>query len=258
MFAMLPILLSALAAQPLQPVGKWSMEYNDGNCTLSRGFGDPAKPTVFGFKPYPQSIAGDLALVVPERDGIALRTGMGTITMEPGGKPYPAVWLSAPTAGGKRRAYRFEVNQSFWEGLVTAKVITFDPGGRPPVTVLLGPTKSALAALKACGDDLLRHWGADPSAMILPEDLPGLLKWFSAAEYPGEALLTHQQGRVIPLTRFSPDGAPEDCRVVQTSGVQSLDKQTCATIMRRSHVRANDPGVLQKRFMVLPVRWIMP
>ncbi len=258
MIALLPTLLLAAAAQTLQPTGKWSVEYNDGNCTLSRGFGDPAKPVVFGFKPYPQSMAGDLALVLPKHGGAALRTGHGTIMLTPGGKPLPVFWLSAPVADGDRRAYRFEVARTFWETLAAAETITFDPGGRPAITVALGPIKGALAALATCGDDLLRHWGADPAAMVMPSDLPQLVKWFDRAHYPGEAELTHQQGRVITLTRFGPGGAPDDCRVVQTSGVPSLDKQTCATIMRYFKVPVVNLSISKKRFMVLPVRWVMP
>lgn len=248
------LLLAAAPAPSLQPAGKWVVSYNEADCTLQRSFGDAARPTVFGFKPAPTQISGDLVLLLP---GPAIKgNGRGTVTLEPGGQTFKVEWARGPLAN-ERHGIRMEVERPFWEALERARDIRFDVGEDQPVAAALGTMEGAFASVRQCGDDLLRHWGADPAHMVkldLPETAA---RWFTANEYPSAAVRAGEQGRVSTLTLFDQRGSPERCIVVKTSGSLALDQKTCSIMMRRARV-PSDPAAVARRFVFLPVRWILP
>ena len=62
---------AALAALPVKgpipPAGKWSIDYGESACTLSRTFGDPALPMTLGIISMPISKYARVVLVTPDR-----------------------------------------------------------------------------------------------------------------------------------------------------------------------------------------------
>lgn len=242
-------------AIPLPPAGKWVLEYNEGNCTISRPFGDLAHPVTFAFQPVPTAISGDLYLILPGgRSGTEF--GTGTVTLTPGDTPFEAKWINAPFPKG-RHAMRFRVEQPFWEALSGARTISFYDGKRERVTAALDSVPQMLSALKACGDDLLRHWGADPAAMLTGDSIGAPASWLNSDDYPPDAIRTGQQGRVQGLATFDPAGRPIACRVVVSSGVASLDKATCSATMKRARAKPAADGP-QQRFLFMAVNWMLP
>lgn len=250
------VALAALAQQPLQPTGKWTVSYNDNDCTAQRSFGDAAKPVVFGFKPAPTNISGDLVLVLPGRGASGVRRGKGKVTLAPGGERFDMQWASGPLAGD-RHGFRLGVDKPFWDALPKAASITFELGTAGPVAASLGSMAAPLKALAACGDDLLRQWGADPAAVIRDPDLETLARLFAPNIYPPEAQRKGEQGRVGSLTSFDRTGKAAECRLVILSGSKSLDATTCAVMKRQMRIPA-DAAAPEKRWLYVPVRWMLP
>jgi TonB family protein len=84
--------------------------------------------------------------------------------------------------------------------------------------------------------------------------------WVTDADYPMEALLKQQQGMVTYQLQIDAQGRPGWCRVVQSSGSESLDAVTCALVRARARFRpARDskgrpvPSDYQSR-----LRWVLP
>ncbi len=252
---LLPLLIASLAATaPLRPAGKWVVSYNPADCTLQRTFGEATKLTVFGFKPAPTQMSGDLVLLVP--GGANPGRGKGTVTLEPSGTRYTVDWARGPLKGD-RHGYRMWVEKPFWDALPSAELIRFDIGEPAPIAAALGPMQAAFAAVKACGDDLLRSWGADPARLVQLEQPDTAARWFSASEYPAGAIAAGEEGRVSTLTLVDASGAPLKCTVVATSGSAALDQRTCSIIMRRARMKEVGNSS-ETRFFFLPVRWALP
>ena len=109
-------------------------------------------------------------------------------------------------------------------------------GDGPPIAVDLGGTPSPMAALKACGDDVVRSWGADPAAVIGAASPARTASWFLSKDYPKDALRAGIEGRVVFLVSIDRAGKPTTCKVVATTGSASLDSRTCRACL--------DPGRL--------------
>jgi TonB family protein len=62
-------------------------------------------------------------------------------------------------------------------------------------------------------------------------------KWATIDDYPKEALERGQQGFPAFRLTVSPDGKPQRCQIVESSGFPALDAGTCALIQRRAKFR---------------------
>lgn len=247
----------ALAAQgaALPPTGKWLVEYNEGDCTMSRPFGDAAKPVTFAFQPSPTGALGSVALLLPPNGRSGVRRGKGTVVMLPSGRRFGAQWAMGPLADG-RRGVRFQADQGFWDALPGATAMRIELGSEPPFTVALGAMKGPLTAIKTCSDDLLRTWGAEPGAIARIAGSPG--QYFSDDAYPTQAIRRHEQGRTTALATVDRDGRPTACRTVKTQASPALDKVTCEILMRNVRFEKAAPDGPAQRWAVLPVTWVLP
>ena len=115
----------------------------------------------------------------------------------------------------------------------------------------------ALKAVQVCGDDLLRSWGVDPANLVRLEQPASLAALFGPGQYPSEAVRNGEQGRVGALTLFDRAGKPTRCTVTLQSGSATLDRVTCEIMMRRGRVPADDKAP-ERRFLFVPVRWVLP
>ena len=59
-------------------------------------------------------------------------------------------------------------------------------------------------------------------------------------DYPSEALGSNEQGTVLVRLDIDEAGKPSGCRIAQSSGSASLDRQTCAIFVRRGRF---DPAI---------------
>lgn len=84
--------------------------------------------------------------------------------------------------------------------------------------------------------------------------------WFSADEYPAEAMRAEEQGRVEFRMAIDATGAVTGCDIVTSSGSTALDATTCAVAMRRGHFTpARDAaGRAIASSVTSRIRWILP
>lgn len=85
-------------------------------------------------------------------------------------------------------------------------------------------------------------------------------QFFSAEEYPIEAIRLHQQGRVVVKLWIDTNGKVASCTLAQSSGSPSLDQKTCEIALARvTYTSArNRTGQPIAASATLPVRWVLP
>lgn len=58
--------------------------------------------------------------------------------------------------------------------------------------------------------------------------------WITWADYPAEAKAARATGTVQFQIGITPDGRPEKCVILRSSGFKALDDTTCETILKRA------------------------
>lgn len=243
---------------PLPASGKWVVDYQEQACLLSRRFGQGTPPVFLGFEPSMAHAEGRLVLILPDPEKQGKRNGKAQIRLQPSGHVLRADFSSSPVSGG-RRGIVLWVSDPDVASLIEARAVTIALGKEPPVSLQTGGMAGAVRAIRTCQDDLLRTWGADPAGQIDNQDMPPVTSWFSGDAYPAEALSQNLEGRTIALVTVGDDGKPIDCRTVMSSGTEALDRGTCLVALRRGRFpkAVRDPR-LSARWMLLPVRWVIP
>lgn len=61
--------------------------------------------------------------------------------------------------------------------------------------------------------------------------------WFSADDYPAEAMKNHVEGDTTFEVDVNVDGKPTRCRVAKSSGSATLDQATCGVVLRRAQFK---------------------
>ncbi len=87
-----------------------------------------------------------------------------------------------------------------------------------------------------------------------------LVALFSADDYPTRAILNEEQGTTAFRVTVSRRGRVSKCEIVQSSGSEALDKQTCRIVSRRarfSPARDKDGRRVEGSFSGR-IRWELP
>ena len=228
---------TALAAlpvpSPIPPAGKWAVDYGENACTLSRQFGDPARPVTLGIIPQPMSKYARVVVVSPDRLA-AIPYADGTIGIDGLQTPIKTRFELAPN-GKVGSIMVARVQGELLGGIEKSTVLTFRPQGAT-VALRIGPSARAVAALRLCIADLLARWGMDKAAqaqVVTPPD-GSAVSVFRSDDYPNDALRANQQGEVIMRYWVEANGRLSDCKIVKSSGSPSLDSATCAIITARA------------------------
>jgi TonB family protein len=249
------MLANAISPPPLEPLGKWSVEYGNTSCTASRAFGDVRSPVVLALQPSENMIVYNLVLL--ERgDDKQVRQGLGSLALLPGGSENPTSWISAPVNPGVDRATKFHLPESFLSEVPQMSAVRLKRDGRPSIQLATGSLEAPLRALKKCGTDLLRSWGVDPGALIQPASTV-VPAFFQVDDYPIDAIRAHQQGVVVFALKINAAGRPQNCTIITSSGASPLDKTTCSVLMTRGRFQA-EPNGPSDRYLVSHVNWMLP
>ncbi|WP_242116102.1 energy transducer TonB [Sphingomonas lacusdianchii] len=220
----------------LAPASRWTVEYAEKMCVVARGYGDPAHPIFVAFKPTP---FGEFmqAVVLGNRAQLG-KEGWFDLTLEAPGRAFDkkqsGTRLYFPE--GDRAVLTFYISRAEFEGLVDAPTFTVRPKNGPVISVALAMTKALLPALKKCEVDLMQRFGYDPEkvAAVVTRaegERPG--EWINQDDYPASSLSKGEQGVVVIAWTIAANARVTDCKVIQSSGSNDLDKAACDAILRR-------------------------
>ena len=122
-----------------------------------------------------------------------------------------------------------------------------------------GPCSAQTASWVAARADRLRRLVPVPGIGPLgAQQVRGLT--IGSDDYPPAEMRAGQSGRVVVEWEVAPDGVPESCRVLQSSGSATLDDATCRIVTRRLlYDPARDAaGAVMRSSDRMSVRWALP
>ncbi len=224
------------ANPPVQPMGKWTIEYADAACILSRDYGTGPTRQTLGFKPSPLDDDIQIVALAPGAVTKPVQSIRATLTLQPSGR----------VIDGLASVYAVKTTNQVVTTLTTEREGAADVARSTSLSIATaaGPSTSfavpgmngAAAALRACQDDLLKQWGIDPAErkVPLPTPSPPLSRLITADDYPSEAVAAHAEGTAVIVWTIQPDGRIADCHVVHSSGSKALDTASCTLFTRRA------------------------
>ena len=224
-----------VAGSPLLPTGKWTVEYADSMCLLSREYGTDAGKLSLGFRNIPLSTSTDIVLIISHvADGRSDQIGKGVLTIGPSGRKIAGDYkIQRQTSSPESSVLTMSIPTAELDDIAKSETITVSALNRPSRTLALQGNIKALAALKSCNDDLLREWKIDPAESDLVAEPPKARPstWLANDDYPTAA--KGAQGKVTAVFTVGLDGLVNDCRVVISSGTAVLDTSACRIIVDR-------------------------
>lgn len=217
---------------PLQPTGKWGVDYGVDSCTLSRTFGAGDQSVMLGIMPL---TGGDAAKIVMIGSAHAKLSGRGVVTVGRGedGKPIERNYYSDKDPATGRPVTMIKAYRTDLAAAVATERLTLKAKRQDPLDFALPGIAAAMKAMDACEADLAKTWGFDPALVATPPQgiEPG--KWLNSDDYPKEAIQGGKVGETDFRLTVAADGKASDCVVTLSSGSELLDKKACALIPER-------------------------
>lgn len=247
------------APSPIPSASKWAVDYSENACTLSRQFGDQAMPMTLGVIPMPMSKSARVVLITPDRLK-AIPYSEGMIEFDGSSAPIKTHFQVVPgvKVGSVMETW---IEGDLLGGIEKSVVLTFRPQGAT-VSLRIGASSRAVAALRSCGADLLARWGMDKAAqaqVVTPPD-GSVIGMFRDNDYPSDALQANQQGEVVMRYWVETNGRLSDCKVVKSSGSASLDSATCGIVTERARLKParNAEGLPVRSLTSSSIIWRIP
>lgn len=263
--AMLATQAVAATAPPLQPTGKWQVEYNPTSCEAKRRFGNTAIAIIPG--PLGQSTR-----LMVELPGKAMRARQYPAMIDPNdgrGAAKATALLFPMKKVGVRGLYSVIPNELVERAMTSGSIGIHV--GNPRLKIMsqtadtslaLGTTAALRKALETCMADLRKQWGMVdgkvPTPAVVSQAQGDVRAVFTSDDYPEDALAANQSGITRFLLMIGRDGAVMDCVIAESSGIASLDAMGCQVIRERAKFKpATDvngkPTV--DTWVTPPIRW---
>jgi len=248
----------------LEPTSQWNVNYGADFCRLTRKFGTGKDEIVMLLDRYAPGDSFRLMLIGAPTDaakqpGTAkLRFGSAFAEQEVQfasglwGDNIPAWIFTGPMRIRPRTAdeqQRYEQARDLYGTDVTGGEITEAEEamvtevhiGRPlrsPYLLRTGSMRPAFAALRACTDELITHWGIDVARhkdqSIPPKPVNSPARWATWQDYPSTMLANGKQGIVHFRLTVGEDGKPTACHIQQSTRPKDFDDAVCKAMMRRA------------------------
>lgn len=232
-----PLLLAAAAAAPLQPNGNWSVAYESSMCLASRKFG-PAGDVTLMLRPSPLGDNLEVTFVMGgSNDRRVVLGGDATLVIEPGGRTFDAsyeAWRSQSLGG---RAIILYTDQELLGQLTDDGSLTFKAPKELELSVSTRHLTKLMPVISDCKKKVAQHWGVDLAELdrmsVPAKPAVDPSRWVSPNDYPTDVLRGRQSGASTLVWTIGTDGRVSDCKVVASSGVDSLDRAGCRAITAR-------------------------
>ena len=248
----------AQAGEVQQPIKPWVVDYAPTMCSASRTYGTAEKPVTLAFRPSATGSLVRVILVLPRRGPMAQHFPLSTN-------------VSSGTTGmglrfglGKQEVIWAHLEPAAMQKLAAAGEIHLDGGSvvRNSRFALPGFAK-VVEALEECGADLREHWNitdrdkriAQPAKSVKP-----LHEYLSNDDYPSQAMMDGATGTASLALMIDETGKLSDCMVEQTSGIATLDAQSCAIFLERAkfHPALDHAGKPVRSIDHARIRWLLP
>jgi TonB family protein len=251
--------LCPASAQPRLPVkaGEWNVDYGNIRCSLGRRLAGPNSP-VLVLSSY---LGRDEPEFILMRDGNEPLPELPTrvqVVLGPSNAVAEGVLRKRQVQGGTILTIT-ELGEGFIDRFASSAVVRLQAGGRPVVQLAIPGARRAVAALRACNDDLLRSWGIDPAAP-LNQPAKQISGSIDSEDYPNESSSNEEAGTVVTRFTVTAEGRVINCGVVVSSGHRRLDGHTCGLISERFRYQPalgkDDRPVAS--MAVRTVTWVLP
>ncbi|WP_156359940.1 energy transducer TonB [Sphingomonas sp. Leaf10] len=252
------------APPPLAPTSRWTIEYAEKMCVVSRGYGDPARPIIVAFKPTP---FGDFmqSVVFGSRAQLG-KEGAFNLRLEAPGRTFDKKQTGTLVyfPEGDRAVLTFYISRADFEGLIDAPTFSVRPRNGPVISVALSMNKALLPALRKCEVNLMEQFGYDPkkvAAVATRAEGERPAEWISNDDYPVSSLAKHEQGIVVIAWTIATNARVSDCKIIESSGSNDLDKAACDAILRRGRYRRpalDAAGKPVESYSTRRVMWLSP
>jgi len=244
-----------LSAQPAAANGPWIVDYAENQCVATRFFGN----WLLLIKPSPTSDV--VQLILKKKGGFWKAVEEDASLAFGSSSPIKVKQLRYAVKGNGIQLINLTAEQA--SKLSDADFITWDGEG-PNRSFSTGPLKQLMKMLANCRASLRDYWNITPekAAQIDTGAMPAkpLVKYFSAKDYPGQAVMNRESGLTSVVALIDENGTIRDCMVDATSGIATLDAMTCIVIRERAKFKpavAKD-GKPVRSYLVQRVRWEMP
>jgi TonB family protein len=240
----------ASAADPLQPTGKWVVEFADAQCVATRNYGPADKPFYLVLKAPPLGSVLQLGVIrqgpgsdARQIDGeirfdenAPLRTNLLQFGVQKLRQQAVLVNLPLQSLAPMRQATTLHIRVREDVRRIDTRINLGSQG--IDVRFALTQMGPLLKTLDSCVADLKKVWNVKegetgPAGSSESAPSRSLAEVFSNEDYPAVALAKGQSGDVAFALLIDEQGKVADCTVVETSGAASLDAQSCGIIRSR-------------------------
>lgn len=248
---------SAAAPEPLTPQGSWVVDFADSQCIASRNYATPEKPLYLFIKAPP---LGDVLQIGIAKSGYITaanqmdgeisfdeRPPLRSSVLEFGvkSKEQTVLLVNLPRAEltpmHSASFIRIHARSKDRPEIVRASRMLQTAARELDYRFKVTQVPALLDVLDKCAADLRKVWniedGEGPPTLVRERPKGDLRQVFSDDDYPGVAQHKGQSGSIKVAILVNEHGKVADCTVVETSGVASLDAQSCAVIMQRAQLR---------------------
>ena len=247
------------AAAPRQPTGRWVVEFNDAQCIASRNYGTPDNPLRLVLK---SPAAGDivqLAVIRPAARGNTAQLDSEVAIDQRA--PVRAKAFAYTAAQQKRRAYLINLPAAEFSAARTAGSISIRAGDELNEQFAISSIGPLLQVMDECVADLRKVWnvaGPRASGARLRQRASGSIdSLLQQVDYPD--LDKPQPGTAMFMLLVDETGRVADCTVIGTTGIASLDAQTCGAVTSQARFKPaiGVDGRPAKDGVVQRVDWII-
>jgi len=232
-FVMFASIIAMAAAAPIQPTGKWVVDFADNACVLSRQYGAGEDQFSANFKAPLLGKQFELVIARPEKHPDEESYDEGWIEKPDGRRIEPIKSYSYSTVA-KTRLTRVSFDPERYTVGEDGERLNLHINAKRAYDLAMPDFKAALSVLDVCLKDLRKVHGVDEATLAriaTPAKTSGrLLSAFSTEDYPSAELDDGGQGNVGVLYWIETDGRVRDCKVIETSHRPRLDEKTCQVI----------------------------
>jgi TonB family protein len=227
---------TAVAAPvPLKPTSPWKVDFGDAHCIAMREYGTPAAPLLFALKP---SLIGEVMQVSIIRPGEKKPTGQydGSLTID-GAKPIGVSVLGHWAKTSKSRVSSINLPLAAFQPMRAARAVRIQSSGEVEQSFALANLEAVARTLDECVADLRKVWNIENATGAIKQEArptKPAISYFSSGDYPAVALQAEDSGVAALVILIDEAGKVASCQVTATSGLASLDAQSCAVIGARA------------------------